>query len=171
MSEAFDLAKAWAPYEALLPTSEASRMLERAIEYGGESPIEVIPSIHLTPEGPRIVSVVVVTPTLVVDVESDARFDFGSRLDVINLRWSIGRAEKAGSEGAPAREYQTATVEIMHSDHMKTTLNYVGTDLTTWASRVRAAFPLAFMSARFAAGLRDMHEARSRKTDSSSRVE
>lgn len=57
----FDPEKAWKPYVSLLPTAQMAAAIQNAAKFAGEPLIDIIPSIQLLPDGPKLDSLYLIT--------------------------------------------------------------------------------------------------------------
>ena len=138
----FDLAKAWAPYESLMPTRDMALTVRAAVEFAREPMVGIVPSLHLLPDGIRIGRLFFFTAHLLCDVTVDGMgFDFVDRLRVYNLRWRLGTVDMKGADGATIDEYETATLQIHHVIGSYSMLEYVGKRRAEWISSVLAMMP------------------------------
>lgn len=145
----FDPEKAWKPYVSLLPTAQMAAAIQNAAKFAGEPLIDIIPSIKLLPDGPKLDSLFLTTLHLWCEVSVDGTtFDFIDREHIFNLRWTLGTAEVRAQDGTLLVNYETASLVVKHVATFSSTLNYVGHRRSAWIASVLQAFPAGVVAAR-----------------------
>jgi hypothetical protein len=148
MTAAFDLEAAWRPYETLVPTATLAGWMERPVSFIRESPIAIIPSTILAPDGVRLDSFFIVTVTFLSEVWSGGqKFDVVLRRNVRRMEWSFGSTEVERPE-VPKVKYETVSLKLDHTQtHAgnETNMHYVGESSAGWVSLVRGVMHPGFL--------------------------
>ena len=140
MSERLDFEVVWKPYAELLSVPQMASAISGAVKFAAEAPLAVVPSIQLMPDGPKIVSLFVITDSYFMEVAPDgSTFDVIDRGRVLVMRWFFG-AHTVQLGGKEPALYETATLRITHGP-TGTEMHFVGPKREAWVKQVEAIFP------------------------------
>lgn len=123
-------------------------LLAKPMDYLTEDVLAIIPSLVMGEDGVSLSRLLVVSQNYLCDVRIEGgkneNFDFADRKALVDIRFKLGVAEIVVEDKVVA-SYETATVRLLHSDALRTELQYVGSERDAWMAEVREAFPLELL--------------------------
>jgi hypothetical protein len=136
-----------AQYRDILNYEAAVKAVELPLKFSGQEAEFVIPSIALGPEGPRIVSLVLLTKEYLSEIRLDVPgmyFDYAYLLSIENIRFALNE-QKIERQGELPLLYSTAQVVLTHRFNTNTVLTYAGRNRDAWLDHLRRALPLSLL--------------------------
>ena len=144
-----DINKELKKYEEYLTLVKLEKSIKRPVSVCPEEITAMLPSIAMGTDGPVLVSMFLVTPHYLCEVNlgsANESFDY-IRLDTI-ANYRVVFSDKVVKKADESEiHYQVANIVLLHNIgfEFNSSLNYVGTDRKQWFKMVSEAIPLSVM--------------------------
>lgn len=130
-------------------TDALKSRLARPLDFLGEPPIALLPSIQLGSDGPFLRSLFIFTEHEICEVhltgKDSQEFDFVSKRHLLNYRFTFSTHDVSKDDRIIA-SFNLVEVTLRHSDAMYSQLSYVGDDPESWLSELRHGLSVAALS-------------------------
>lgn len=129
--------------------------VEKTIELLKLDEVTAIDSYSMSPDGPILSSIVLLSETYLAEVTTSGKhlmFDMGSARGLINYRVTYGEhapqidASASGVEGSTtaAKPTKFVSVTLRHTDQLTTVMWFFGDDVDSWLNFIFEAYPPKF---------------------------